>query len=492
MNLLDDPFWTSILDGLQPPEARWATPGDMAAHIDPRTRRTPALDLIDQALVDMFNSVDGRLIISMPPQEGKSTRVSKDFPIWALTQNPDMRIVTASYAQGLANRNGRAIRNTILTNPDLGLHIAQDHGAVSEWSLTGHVGGVRSVGRGAGITGFPADLLIIDDPLKDRQEADSLTIRDNCMDWWTDSLSTRLAPGAPVVLILTRWHDDDLAGRLLDAPDGHLWRVINIPAQADTDDDPLGRQHGEFMQSARGRTPEQWQAIRTRVGSRTWAALYQGRPAPAEGGLLKREWWQHYDQPMHYVREDGTCWTYDNDVELLQSWDMAFKGTDNSDYVCGQVWLRRGANAYLLDQVHGRYDFVETLNQFRRMSAKWPQAVLKIVEDKANGPAVITSLSREIHGIVPEQPQGSKEARVAAISPLVEAGNVWLPTPELAPWVGDLIEETAAFPNGAHDDQCDALSQGLHRLILKPLLASAQTYEADDLFDLDSYQIGTY
>jgi predicted phage terminase large subunit-like protein len=133
--------------------------------------------------------------------------------------------------------------------------------------------------------------------------------------------------------------------------------------------------------------------------------------------------------------------------------------------------MRRGADAYLLDQVRGRMDFVTTCARFREFSAKWPQATLKLVEDKANGTAVINALRRIVNGIVPEEPHGSKEARAAAVTPLVEAGNVWLPSAELAPWVGALIEEAAAFPTGAHDDQVDTLSQALNRLVLAPLLA---------------------
>lgn len=486
-----------------PPQRKWATPGELAKALDPRTVQTPALDLIDQALVEMANTPDGRFICSLAPQEGKSTRVAKDYPTWVLTEAPDTRIVTASYAQSLANRNGLALRRNITDHPELGLRIAPDNGAKHEWELAGHRGGVLSVGIGAGLTGRPADLLIIDDPIKDRREADSELIRQRVWDWWTDAASTRLAPGAPVVLILTRWHEDDLAGRLLAAPDGHLWKVINIPAQADHDPakgetDLLGREPGEFMQSARGRTPAQWEAIKTRAGSRTWNALYQGRPSPAEGGAFKRHWWdgvageRRYTDPQWIVRADGAHIALNMD-EIILSWDMAFKDTAHSDYVVGQVWSRRGVDAYLLDQVCDRMDFVTTCQRFRELAAKWPQATLKIVEDKANGTAVINSLRRIVPGIVPEEPHGSKEARAAAVSPLVEAGNVHLPTPELAPWVGGLIEEAAAFPNGAHDDQVDAMSQALNRLVLAPFLAN-DTFEPEefDEYDARGYAVSPY
>lgn len=474
------------------PERKYATPGDLAKVLNPKTVQTPALDLIDRELVRLIDEPDGRLIISMPPQEGKSTRAAADFPTWVLTQNQDCRIVVASYGQGLANRNGKAIRTRIKSHPILGLSLAPDNGAAHEWTLAGHEGGVLSVGIGAGLTGRPADLLVIDDPIKDRKEADSETYRENVWDWWTDVASTRLAPGAPALLILTRWHEDDLAGRLLENEPG-LWRVINIPAQADHDPakgetDPLGRRPGEFMQSARGRSTEGWERRKataiTSKGSRTWTALYQGRPSPPSGTIFDRSWWQQYDQPLWLVRDDKAHIVTHYD-DLLISWDMAFKDLSDSDYVVGQVWMRRGAEAYLLDQVHDRMDFVTTCQRFRALAAKWPQATLKIVEDKANGTAVINSLRRIVPGIVPEEPQGSKPARAAAISPLVEAGNVWLPAPELAPWVGLLIDEAAGFPNGAHDDQIDALSQALNRLILAPLLAGGLV-EPDEFEEYDA------
>jgi predicted phage terminase large subunit-like protein len=452
----------------EPSPPRWDTPGQLAAHLDPKTRQTPALDLIDQALVDTYSTPDARLIISMPPQEGKSQRTSRRFPLWALTQNPELRIAIASYEANVARRWGRAIRDDITVHGhDLGLHVRDDLSAQHEWQLAGSEGGVYTVGIGGALTGRPVDLLIVDDPIKDRAQADSPTYRDRAWDWWLEVGSTRLAPGAPVVIIATRWHHDDMIGRLLAAEDHHLWQVVNIPAQADTDTDPLGRQPGEFMTSARGRTPEQWEAIKIRSGARTWASLYQGHPSPDEGGLFDRRAWDEYDVPL-WIEDDGTCLVpnIDLDTELVQSWDLAFKDTKASDYVVGQVWLRRGANVYLLDQVRGRYGFTETVQQMRRMSARWPQAVAKYVEDKANGPAVMDALHGTLHGLIPVNPEGGKVARAQAVSPLVEAGNVHLPAPELAPWVGDLVEEAAQFPNGAHDDQVDAMSQALTRLMI--------------------------
>lgn len=482
---------------------RWASPGALAAYLDPKTRQTPALDLIDSALIETFNTPDSRLIISMPPQEGKSQRASRRFPLWALLQNPELRIAITSYEANVARRWGRMIRDDITSNSfDLGISVRDDLSAQHEWQLDGHEGGVYTAGVGGALTGRPVDLAIIDDPIKDRLQADSETYRDRVWDWWTDVMATRLAPGAPVVLILTRWHHDDLAGRLLKAEDGHLWRVLNIPAEASHDPlqgetDPLGRVPGEFMLSARGRTRLQWERIKVRSGPRTWASLYQGDPSPQTGGHFPKEW-ARYNSPMWVVRADGSRWVPeggDLHMQLAQSWDMTFKDTDGTDYVVGQVWLQQGPNMYLLDQIRRRMSFTETVDAVLALTARWPQAIQKFVEDKANGPAIINMLSKTVPGFIPIEPEGSKVARAAAISPFAYSGNILLPTADLLPNVEELIEEARAFPKGGHDDTIDAMSQAGNRLLLMPiLLPGSEVVSGYDLLeDLDprSY-LGSY
>lgn len=447
--------------------------GAMAARLDPRTRQTRALDLLDYKLQAVADGTVKRLIWSMPPQEGKSERVSRRFPTWMLRRDPDLRIAIASYEQRVATRWGRAIRNDLAEHPELGLTVRRDTSAAHEWQLSGSRGGVYSVGIGGALTGRPVDLMVIDDPVKGRREADSEVYREGCWDWWTNVARTRLAPGAPVVLILTRWHEDDLAGRLLAGDGG--WELINVPAVADHlpgQADPLGRSPGQYLESARGRTVEDWEAIHRDVGERVWTALYQGRPAPAEGGMLKRNWWRYYHVPMWREQADGSMHVTDFD-QVVQSWDMTFKDTAGTDYVVGQLWGVRGVNAYLLDQVRDRMDFPTTCRAVQAMSAKWPQAHAKLIEDKANGPAVIAQLSHVVGGMIPINPRDSKTARVSAVSPYVEAGNVWLPDPSLAPWIGGLVEEAAAFPTGTHDDQVDSMSQALTRLMVNASAAQS-------------------
>lgn len=496
------PGWIEMVRTGLAPETRvqqYASPGELARALDRTTIQTPALDLIDEHLVRVANGEIERLIINMPPQEGKSERTSRRFPTWLLHRNPNLRIAIVSYGHDVARRWGGKIRDDLNAHPELRLRLSESTRSKSEFELLGYQGGVVCVGVEGGLTSRPVDVLIIDDPYKDAKQADSKAWAETVRDFWTEVALPRLAPGAPVVLIQTRWRADDLAGWL--AKEGDDWTILNIAAQAvdpktlpKTDreygkPDPLGREPGEFMESARDRSVSDWLKKIREVGSRAWNALYQGRPSPAEGTMLKRTWWRQYDSPQWIERPDGTRVVPHFD-DLIISWDMTFKKTEGTDNVCGQVWMRRGADAFLVDTVVRRMDFVETCQEFRQLAARWPQAVLKLVEDKANGPAVISALGRMVPGIVPEEPHGGKEARTAAVSPLVEAGNVWLPSPELAPWVGEFIEECAGFPTAAHDDQVDAMSQALNRLILQPLLDGHFLTEDDlddELADFGSY-----
>jgi predicted phage terminase large subunit-like protein len=446
------------------------SPGALAAGLYPGTVvQTPALEMLDDALVDVAEGGTTRLMWFMSPQEGKSQRVSRWFPLWMLLRDPDLRIGIASYELGVARRWGRSIRNEIKAHPELGLKVRSDTSAAHEWELEGHAGGVFCTGVGGPLTGRPIDLMIIDDPVKGRAEADSEAYRETAKDWWQETVSARLGERTPIVLIMTRWHEDDLAGWLMTQhPD--TWRAVNIPALADHDPskgetDPLGREPGEWMISARGRTREGWEQRRRDFGERGFTALCQGRPSPAEGAMFKRGWWRWYPAPMWRVQQDGSMKTHQFD-QVIASWDMAFKDTKTSDYVVGGVLGLRGADVYLLDLVRDRMDFPATCRAVQAMAAKWPDAHAKLVEDKANGTAVIQQLKSIVGGLIPINPTESKLARASAVSPYIESGNVWLPDPSLAPWVAALVEECAGFPNGTHDDQVDMLTQGLNRLLI--------------------------
>lgn len=467
-----------------PRESKWDDPGQMATYLDPRTVTTPALKLIDDALARVAAGECLRLMISLAPQEGKSERTSRRFPTWMLHRRPDLRIAIVSYAYRIARRWGERIRDDIVEHGDkLGLAVKPD-AAADEWRLTGKLGGVYSVGIGGPLTSRAVDLLIIDDPYKDGKQADSQAWNDRIRGWWEEVAIPRLGPGVAVVIIQTRWREDDLIGWLQQREDGDVWEIINIPAQADHDPnkgevDLLGREPGEYMESARGRTREDWEARKKAMGTRAWTALCQGRPSPASGDIFQDSWWQEYDAPQWAVRDDGAHLAIGFD-QVIMSVDCAFKDTEDSDFVALQVWGRRGVDAYLLDQVCERLSFVDTIDRFRRLCAKWPQAILKLIEDKANGTAVINSLKRRIGGMVPVEPDGSKVERAFAVSPFVEGRNVYVPSPEMAPWVDAFKLQAKRFPRDVNDDMVDAMTQALNRLLLAPLLEEEPIVEDDE------------
>lgn len=441
----------------------------MALHIEPRTIQTPALDIIDEALVNAEQGINSWLILSVAPQEGKSWRVSRNFPLYALIRKPHRRIAIVSYADALARRWGKQDRNDIQSHPELGLAIRADTGASNEWQLEGWDGGIVTAGIGSGLTGRPVDVLIVDDPLSNQKEADSVTMRETCKDFWRTTASSRLSEDSIVIVVMTRWHEDDLAG-WLQAEHAQDFKVINIPAQADHDPskgevDILGREPGEYMISARGRSVEGWERRKRNAGSRGWNALYQGRPAPEEGGIFKRHWWRRYPHHMRAVpKEDGTMHAVGAD-RVIMSIDCTFKDTDGTDYVCMQVWAARGSRAWLLDQVCQRMEFTETCAALVAFAAKWPQARRKYIEDKANGPAVVSALRGKLGGLIEYTPVDSKLARARSIAPFVEAGDVEIP--EDAPFTHDYVEQHAAFPNGANDDMVDDTSLALIKLLLE-------------------------
>lgn len=439
--------------------AKHPTPLEVERMLYPRTVVTPALTLAARRIRNTLNTADGRLILSIAPQEGK-TRLLRSAGVWRLVTDPDSRLVYASYGIDLARRHGYWIREAINNHP-LGIRTQFGHRSVTDWGIENHEGGVLSAGIESGLTGNPADAAIIDDPIKGVKQADSKVYREALWDWYTEVLVARLSPGAPVVLVSTRWHEDDLAGRLIREQPG-MWDVLNIPAQCeDPATDPLGRKMGEYLESARRRTTAQWEVRKATVGARAWQAQYQGHPAPAKGGVFDRSHWKRWTE-MPSLR--GAL--------MIQSWDLTFAGTEDSDYVVGQVWLKQGTDAFLIDQVRGQWDIVQTLQQIEAVSARWPQAVGKYVENKANGAAVIRLLQSKVPGLVPVNPTSSKEVRASSVQPLAQGGNVWLPADHMFDWAGGLVEELQAFPRGTHDDQVDALTQALG-----VLFQTAQSFE---------------
>ena len=395
------------------------------------------------------------LVVATPPQHGKSMTISESLPSWFLMQRPRSRVILASYNDGSAERfcrrNAEKLRRfgQGLAGVSLG---KVDRAA--EFELSNGVGRMISRGLMSGITGNPAELVIIDDPIKNREEADSQVIRDKLWNEWQNSIKSRLAAGAKVIVIMTPWHEDDLRGRLL-ASEEHV-RYLRLPVEAEAQD-LLGRAEGEPLCPELGKGENWLREFRRsylrdpKGGSRAWWALYMCAPRTEKGGLVKREWWRYYDP-----KQVGSFAT-----ELI-SVDCAFKGTANSDFVAITVWGKQGNDYYLRYCLNRQMSFSETLRALRATAQLYPRARRVLVEDKANGSAVIDVLGREMF-CVPVNPRGGKEARVNAVSPAIESGHVYLPRD--AVWLEEYVEQWTAFPTAAHDDMVDSSTQALSYLL---------------------------
>ncbi|MBQ3263136.1 MAG: phage terminase large subunit [Oscillospiraceae bacterium] len=398
------------------------------------------------------------LLIETPPQHGKSMTVTEALPSWRLGADPDARIILAAYNDELAERFLRRNREKLQRFGDtlFGVSVGGLNRA-SALELHGHRGGMIARGVRSGITGNPADLILIDDPVKSREEADSDVWRAKVWEEWQNSLKTRLAAGAKVIVIMTPWHEDDLAGRLLRAEKNVT--LLRLPVAAE-EKDPLGRKPGAALCPELGKGDRWLRDFRRsyvsdpRGGARAWAALYQCAPRVEDGNLIRRGWWRYYDPAA--VR--------DFSAEVI-SVDAAFMGTERSDFVAITVWGKRGNDYYLRCVVNRQMGFSDTLRAIRETAARFPSARRVLIEDKANGPAILEVLRRELF-CVPVDPKGGKVARVNAVSPAIESGHVFLP--EGLPGLETFLDQWTAFPNAPHDDMVDSSTQALSFLLSAP------------------------
>lgn len=388
-----------------------------------------------------------RLMIFMPPRHGKSLLSSQIFPAFYLGRNPAKSIITATYSQDLSDDFGRVVRNfandpyTQSVFPELS--IAEDSNSMKRFVTTGG-GAYYAVGRGSAITGRGADLLLIDDPLKDADEARSENIRHALQEWYQSVAYTRLQPDGALVLIQTRWHFDDLAGWLLREHPEENWDILNLPAIAEAEGD--GRREGEALWPSRY-SAATLAAIKVGVGGATWAALYQQRPTAAEGEVFKREWWKRYTEIPKFRR-------------IVQSWDTAFKTGAENDYSVCTTWGEAENGFYLLHLWRGRCEFPELKRRVATLADEWRPNVI-LIEDKASGQSLIQELRESTRFAVrPIKVDTDKLSRAYAASPMVEAGKVFLP--ESVPWLADFLYELASFPVGVHDDQADSVTQALN------------------------------
>lgn len=399
-----------------------------------------------------------RLMVFMPPRHGKSETCSIRFPAWYLGRNTQNQIIGCSYSEGLAYTFSYAVRETIGGSRYQKLWPLQlDTSGAVRWQLADKENlraSYIAAGVGGGITGEGANLLIIDDPVKNAEEAESQTYRDKVFSWYQTTARTRLQPDGAIILIMTRWHKDDLAGRLLalSATDKEAdqWEVVKFPAI--TNESALW--------------PEKYPVgvlanIRSSIGSRSFESLYQGSPTIAEGSIFKREWWKYYKEKPNFTR-------------IIHSWDTAFKANTENDYSVCTVWGVTANGFYLIDCWRKKVEFPELKRTVISLYSRDHPAVVH-VEDKASGQSLIQELKRDTAiPIIAVKVDSDKVLRANAITPLIEAGKVFLP--ESAPWLHDYIEELSAFPNGEHDDQVDSTTQALSLLTTNDSFATWQQF----------------
>lgn len=450
------------------------------------TKPTYQINWHNKALARKLNDFEKgkikRLMVFMPPRHGKSELVSRRLPAFILGRNPDAKIISATHTASLSSAMNRDVQRIIDSPsyreifPDTQLsgenvRTMADGSFLrnsNEFEIVGHQGAYFCAGVGGAIAGRGGDFLLLDDPIKNQEEADSQVYRDALWEWYASTFATRLEKDGAILITLTRWHEDDLAGRLLklakEDPEADQWEVINFPAIKESTEirfDP--RPEGEALWPWKYPI-EALKKIRATGGSRNFNALYQQRPSSEEGDLIKREWTLKRYKKLPDLGERNR-WD-----ELLVSADLRFKDDKRTgDYVVFQAWARLGSQAYFLGERRGRWGFTESLTEFTKICAGTPigkfKPTLKLVENKANGPALENVLKTKISGIVLVEPDGSKTARVNAVTPLWEAGNVWLPDDSLYPEIDAIIEEWVSFgPGCAFDDRTDTMSQALIRL----------------------------
>lgn len=400
----------------------------------------------------------GRLMVFMPPGSAKSTYASVLTPAWAMGRQPGFRVICASYASELARKLGRRCRSIVKQKgygPIFGARLSAESSAADEWALSNGAeymsGGILS-----GITGNRADLVIIDDPVKGREAAESPVIRRKTLDAYQDDLMTRLLPGGSVVLVQTRWHEDDLAGAILPqgyagesgaiaCRDGQIWQVICLQAKAERDDDPLGRSRGAYLWPE-WFGPDHWAQFER--NPRSWASLFQQRPAPDEGDIFRRPWIRTYETLPQGCRFYGGS-------------DYAV--SDGGDFtVHAVVAMDREGQLFIHDLWRGQGEADGWIEPLLDLVAEydpsaWAEESGQI--HRSIGPFLRRRMAerRIFFNRVQEASTTDKVARARSLQGQMASGRVFFRAG--APWLADLVSELLAFPRGRYDDQVDALTK---------------------------------
>lgn len=411
------------------------------------------LDLLSLKLAEVAAGRCKRLIVTMPPQNGKSWLCSHWFPVYYLDIHGNHRFVLISYGADYAESWGRQVRNSIERHESsLSVRVANDNGAAGEWATT-EGGGMVSVGIGGSVTGRRADVLLFDDPFKNAEEANSETHRNKVWEFFISAAYTRLTPDGSIIIIMTRWNQDDLVGRIKKQEEngGEKWEHLNLPAISE-ENDPMGRKPGEPLWKSRWPS-EALLKIQRMIGSYFWAALYQQRPSPIEGTYFKRAWFK-------VIQSDRVPRL----IKVVRSWDLAAtaageNGNNDPDWLAG---CRMGVDDtgvyYIFHMARERLspDGVERVIRQTAASDGRMVAVRIEQEGAASGKIVKYHYTHLLDGYdcrFVTVPKSSKLMRSGPFNAACERGDVRLVE---GPWISDFMEELAVFPNGSHDDQVDA------------------------------------
>lgn len=414
-----------------------------------------SIEEVDDQLVSCI-SVQGGMYLAgkgLIPTHNSMT-ITETLPSWFIMRNPDLSCILTAYNADIAEKFGDRNRQKIKQfGKDLfGVEISDSQDNKTLFQIKGHQGQCLSAGILGALTSNPSALTIIDDPFKNGIEASNKDLRDKVYDVYRDSILTRTrALGGAIIVIHTRWHEDDLIGRLLKEQG---WVYVNIPCVWEKGVDKLlHRKVGEVLAPELGHTPEWAETIRKAQGSRNWNALYQGNPFIEGGNIITRDtikWYDNKSKPNMFE-------------EIIMSCDLSLGGLKSGDDPCCiTIWGRDGANHYLLEIVNKKMTFTETIERLKYLCGKYPTMRKKIIESKANGNATIEMLNQAVGGFVPFNPKNdSKETRLRLVAPYFESGNVFFPKESICENIDEYVNQLLKFPSVVHDDFVDTISQYL-------------------------------
>ncbi|MBT8418684.1 MAG: phage terminase large subunit, partial [Silicimonas sp.] len=409
---------------------------------------------ISHQLERVANRECRRLIITVPPRCLKSIATSVAFPAWLLGRDPSLRVLAVSYAESLSEKMALDCQKVLQAPWYRGCfpatRLAKGRSARADFETT-RGGGRFSTSIGGTVTGRGGDIIIVDDPHKP-EEATSEAKRKQVTDWWSTTLLSRLNDPEkdPIIVIQQRVHEADLAGTLLEQG---VWDHLNLPAISEEREvidlgwrGTVTRDEGDYLHPER-LSPAVLNRKKEELGSYVFAAQYQQRPAPVEGGLVKWNWFEHFDRPPGRLPGD----------QIVQSWDTAIRADEINDYSVCTTWLIRGQQVWLLDVCRVKLEFPELQRRVVEEAQKW-KAGRVLIEQAGSGLQLLQQFSRSRYpNVVGIRPVHDKITRLMIVTPLIEGGKVAIP--KEAAWMAEFRRELMHFPNGKHDDQVDSVSQ---------------------------------